>query len=979
WRKRTVPPPRPQVTSIDRVALFSAKTHSELLDDLAQGRERADGGSIRAAVLEPTKARVERARTIAQRGKPWRGRDGVFFSPEGLLSAGGGIAFLFPGVDASFEPHVEDLAEYFRVPVPVHTRPQNLYETGLGIIGVNRMLDGILRRLGVQPKDVAGHSIGEWSGMISTGITPEGAVDAFVADLGPDKLKVPGVVFAAAGCSMERAEQAMQGLDQIALSHDNCPHQVIFCGRDTSVDIALERLKQEGVLCQKLPFQSGFHSPLFAGYLGPHREALQHLVSQAPKSTLWSATTGAPYPRELDAIRALALQHLVEPVRFRKLILSLYAQGTRVFVQVGTGSLVGFVEDTLRGQQHVAMPANVKDRAGLEQLRRLLATLFVEGADIGPAYRAQRLLPEDPPLTLPPPVKEGEGASLHPAPLRVSVPLSLSLGVPLVRGLTPLARPAASFAPAPAAALALPVDHPFAAEFAESLDAIAQAQREVLTLFATPRSAPREVTTTRTLSIEAMPALRDHSFYRQPQGWPVISDHHPVVPMTTMIDLMLEHAQETVPGRVAVAIEDVRAYRWLAVSKPVDLPVKCKFDGKDRVHVRFGDYSEGTVVLAEHYDPAPPDDAAPLEKAAPVPMDARTLYRDRWMFHGPQFQGVVALGVLAEDGIRGTLETGAARGALLDNAGQLFGYWVMARHETNRLAMPVRIGRMRFYGPHPRAGERLACTVRIRSIDEKSVVADLCLGHASSGRAWVVIEGWEDRRFDSDPRLWDVLIWPEKNLLAVPQQEGFVVFDDHYRAAPTREQLARRFLGEAERADYERQGPRKQRAWLSGRVAAKDAVRNLLALSGQDSLFPVEIALANEPSGRPVVRTPSARDIRISIAHKDDTAVAMAREGQDVGIDIERIEVRADSFAALSFTAEELRLVEDEAREVGWTRLWAAKEAVAKARGTGLEGAPHKFPIRDRAGARLLVDGVWVDTKRHHNFIIGWTTHERTK
>jgi phosphopantetheine--protein transferase-like protein len=99
----------------------------------------------------------------------------------------------------------------------------------------------------------------------------------------------------------------------------------------------------------------------------------------------------------------------------------------------------------------------------------------------------------------------------------------------------------------------------------------------------------------------------------------------------------------------------------------------------------------------------------------------------------------------------------------------------------------------------------------------------------------------------------------------------------------------------------------------------------------------------------------------------------MARLGKPVGIDVERIEPRSDSFAELSFSRAELRLIEGEPRDEGLTRLWSAKEAAAKAAGTGLGGAPSRFPIRDRAGERLLVDGTWVSTKRHRDFIIGWT------
>ncbi|HEY6892237.1 MAG TPA: hypothetical protein VI300_30815, partial [Solirubrobacter sp.] len=63
------------------------------------------------------------------------------------------------------------------------------------------------------------------------------------------------------------AAAAIAGLADIAISHDNCPHQSIVCGRTDRVKVAIERLAARGVMCQELPFKSGFHSPLFAGYL----------------------------------------------------------------------------------------------------------------------------------------------------------------------------------------------------------------------------------------------------------------------------------------------------------------------------------------------------------------------------------------------------------------------------------------------------------------------------------------------------------------------------------------------------------------------------------------------------------------------------------------------------------------------------------------------------------------------------------------
>jgi acyl transferase domain-containing protein len=456
------------------MAFFSAGSASELVARLGRGQKGTDGGFARAAVLDPTPERIARAVAIAERGRPWRGRDGIWFSPLGLLSSGGKVAFLFPGVDVSFEPRVDDVARHFSLPVPPCTTPQNLQEVAIGIIGVNRMFDRVLRAIGVEPSDIAGHSIGEWSGMIATGIVPDEAADRLIASLGPGSMNVPGVVFATAGCGVERVMGALEGLDEIALSHDNCPHQVLVCGIDASVERAIERLRQDGVVCQKLPFQSGFHSPLFADYIGPHRENFARLPIASPRSTLWSATTCAPYPEDPEAIRELAILHLVHPVRFRELVELLHAEGTRVFLQAGAGSLVHFVEDTLRGRPHLAVAANVKERPGMDQLARVAAALFVEGAKLD----LDRVLPRE---------------------------------VAPARG----------------------ENHPLVVEFTESMTAIAEAERDVMARFAalTDRT-PRETTTICKLSIETLPELLDHTFVRQPVGWPTLSDRQPVVPMT---------------------------------------------------------------------------------------------------------------------------------------------------------------------------------------------------------------------------------------------------------------------------------------------------------------------------------------------------------------------------------------------------------------------------------------------------------------
>jgi acyl transferase domain-containing protein len=860
-------PSKPAPRAEERIFLAAAASPAELaLPASAPDRfAKLGSGPCRLAVLDPTPARLERARAIVAKGRPWRGRDGIWFSPRGLIADGGKLAFAFPGVDAT-------------------SVAGTIEETGAGIVEANRRAERALRAAGVEPDVLLGHSIGEWSAMHAAGMIRDEVLDGFIARARPGALAVPGVVFVAAGCGRAVAEEAMAGLPDIALSHDNCPHQVVLCGVEASAEAALARLRARGVLAQRLPFQSGFHTPLFAGHVAVHRDNFATLPLAPARVPLWSATTCAPYPADLDVVRALAVEHLLAPVRFRELVLALHDAGVRVFVQAGAGSLVQLVEDTLRGRPHAAIAAS--------EPRRALAALWVEGQEV-------------------------DFATLWPA--RAALPLDL--GVPLVRFGSALAVAPPAPAPAPPGRLA--------SAFAGTLDAIARAQTEVAAAL-----APSTRTSLRTLSLATMPELIDHTFFRQPEGWSVLSDRHPVVPMTALIALMIEEAGKLAPGRVAVAVEDVRAFRWLVAATPVAARFVCRRDG-DRVAVQIDGYAEATVRFAAAYPPAPSDDTAPLAGATPAPHTPEQIYADRWMFHGPAYRGIAAVGPMGADGIRGTLETGAATGALLDNAGQLFGYWVMLANAIDRMAMPVAIARLELYGPHPAPGERLACTVRVRRHDERAVVADLTLGRA--GRAWCRIAGWEDRRFTTDERFWNVLTFPERNLLAEPRAGGWVWLSDGYRAAATREQLMRRYLGERERAAYEAQPPLAQRAWLSGRVAAKDAVRDLLWRGGAGPLFPIEIELDGE--------TVVGRDLRVALAQQGEIAVALAARGRP-GIAVEE-----DGDGA---------------------RVRAALAAAGQARGAD----PRRLRVADRTDERLLVDGLWVDTRRHGRHVVAWTVSE---
>ena len=979
----------------ERVVLLAAASTDDLLaqldadrdriladrDDL--GRPRPDG-EVRLALVAPDEKRVRLARKVLERGTPWRGRNDVWFSgPEGLLAdPAAKTAFLFPGVEPSFAPQVDDVVEHLDLagPVPVVDGELDLSRQGAGIIALGRLLHDALGRLGLTPDLVGGHSIGEWNAMIAAGLVPADGVDDFIASVDLDAVEVPDLVFAALGCGAEQAAAAIDGLADIAVSHDNCPHQSVVCGTEAAVQQALARLGEQRVLGQVLPFRSGFHSPLLAPYLEPARRDVARTPLAPPELPVWSATTVAPYPSDPDEVRALVIRHLVEPVRFNDLVQRLHAEGVRAFVQVGVGSLTAFLDDTLKDADVLVVSAGSEDRAGLDQLRRAAAALWVEGAEPNLELLAASTAP---------PGRTSSGAD---GGRVVDVPL----GTPLIRldgprldlagtqdtGGTGIDVGVAASSPVLAeldAALreAAEAGRAVAAAWGDAAASGGRPLRSEPTPAATQPNESDQRMTTRLLSIETMPHLVDHAFNRQPEDWSDLSDRFPVVPMTGTLELLREAAVELAPGRLPVALEDVRALRWLPVEPATEVTIVARraADDPDRVRVSIDGYARGTVVLADAWPEPPPPSEEPLGDVALQGPTAAQLYDEHWLFHGPEFQGIRRIGPMGPGGMTASIVCLPAPGAILDAAGQLVGHWLAVRAEVDRLALPRHLGAVHWYGPTPESGTPLDVTMRVRHLDDESIRGDLDLVDRD-GRLWCRIDGWEDHRFQTDELTWPIATEPETNAVAEPQPGGWVLVRERWRNTASRELSMRRYLTRAEREQYEAMTPNVQRQWLLGRIAAKDAtrLRTWDEAGERVPLFPAEVQVANDERGAPVLRG-HGEGLHVSLAHTPWLGVAIVGADGPVGIDVERIEPRPERFDALVMGADELALLPADRDEDEWrTRVWAAKEAAAKAARTGLEGNPKRWVVSAVHGERLQVDGRWVQTTRfEEEHVVAWT------
>ncbi|WP_445073771.1 beta-ketoacyl synthase N-terminal-like domain-containing protein [Streptomyces sp. SAS_267] len=994
-------------------------------------------GRARLGIVDPTAKRLALARRAVGRGRAWHGRGDVWFRPGPLLGPGHGkLVFVFPGLESEFSARVDDVAAHFGLPraAPAGHPVGDVGRHGLGVVAVGRLLDAALRRLDVVPDAVAGHSVGEWTAMTVAGLYSGDEVDAFMAGFDPDTVTVPGLAFGAVGAPAERVlaalEQEFTG-GGLVLSHDNAPGQSMVCGPDGAVEDFIRSFRARGVLGQVLPFRSGFHTPMLAPYLGPIRQAAQRFRLHPATVPVWSGTTAAPFPEPEAEVRDLFVRHLLEPVRFRQLTEALYAAGHRAFVQMGPGQLGSLVGDTLGDRDHLTVAANSPHRTGLAQLRRVTAALWTAGAAVAPA------LPSGPRTDTTSGARSGsadggagagagsgsaDGGTLSARPpVRLDLDGALiSLDGPELADLR--AELSAAAAPAPGAATPYTPDalrgltdrFPGAAELDALLRDTADTAAALITARparrpaappppSVPASVPvpvpvsmpasRPVAETQTavgdaatgplvrtsvvrVSPETMPYLLDHCFFPQRADWPDVADRWPVVPATTIVHHLMDAARRAEPGKVPVAVHGARFEEWLTATPAVDVQVTAEPVAPDRLAVSFGPRARATVELAGGY-PAPP--AArwrtdPASERAPRHTAAH-LYGERWMFHGPAFQGVTELTALGERHIRGIITAPAAPGALLDNVGQILGYWIMATRSERTVVFPVGMREMRFHGPHPAPGTEVACLVRITSLTDTALEADVQLSVA--GAVWAELRGWQDRRFDNDPHTRPVERFPERNTLSEARPGGWSLVHERWPDLASRDLIMRNSLGGQERSEYAGHAPRGRRQWLLGRIAVKDAVRQWLWDHGEGPVFPAELRVSNDGMGRPYVTGVHGRELPpldVSLAHRAEAGVAIVRPhtpASGPGIDIEEVTARAPQAMATVLGADELRLLRTlcatggdssggSGSEALWfTRFWAAKEAVAKAEGTGFGGQPRDFAVLEAApaGDELIVSG----------------------
>jgi malonyl CoA-acyl carrier protein transacylase len=423
--------------------LIGADTEAELIAKVQKVRDEAKAG--RAPDKAPPKARdlkakerlaidyadaaelaakAEKAEQAMRGGSPaaWRAlRNQGVFRGRGPAPK---VAFLFTGQGSQYANMLRDLRarepvvhalfdEADRTLTPLIGRPlseivfcdpkdeaavkqaeEALKQTAVtqpAVLTTDLALTKLLESYGVRPDMVMGHSLGEYGALVAAGcLSFQDALEAVSArgrEMSHVAVGDAGMMAAVVG-PIEKVEAILREVtDYVVIANVNSNKQVVIGGSTAGVKAAVEKIQAAKMAVVTLAVSHAFHTSIVAPASAPLKVQLERFRIGAPKLPIVANVNGELYPANATLKQMIDIlgEQVAAPVQFVKGLQTLYAQGARVFIEVGPKkALQGFAEDVLGDKEDVlTLGTNHPKLGDVVSFNHALCGLFARGLGVG--------------------------------------------------------------------------------------------------------------------------------------------------------------------------------------------------------------------------------------------------------------------------------------------------------------------------------------------------------------------------------------------------------------------------------------------------------------------------------------------------------------------------------------------------------------------------------------------------------------------
>jgi phosphopantetheine--protein transferase-like protein len=798
---------------------------------------------------------------------------------------------------------------------------------------------------------------------------------------------------------------------KVFLSADLSDQQVILTGDKTSIAQLVAVLENSGLEVDYLPVAIPYHTALVAGVVTTDHAEVESVEVTVPEIPSWSCSIASEYPPDTAAIKRVTTELFSQPIRFKKTIDRLYeTAGVTKFLEVGPKDiLTPIVTEILTSRPHVAVASNHATGSAVSHLNHALAQLHCCGVQMNLEYLYSRRSPNRIELRAPAPEPATALAPVEEPPVveyeyadegdeHVSSVISPKAHGVVQTYLAELAEVHQNLMSAQQAIMTAylgqqnnePSSTPAEdlSQYFPLLNNCSIMQQGNTCLIDVP------------LNLEWHQYLLDHAI-----GGAVrtINSEERVclLPLTVALEMMAEAAACLYPALTVVELQEIRAFKRIRVGAEgctIRLAATPRTQENAMVEVAIQKpNSEGEngaetlmsclVLLGNPAATQAPDAPLPNVSWNKSKFTKETLYGKDAMFHGPRMRSVTSIEGVSGSKIYGLLDVRDASDwfppqvgppnfvldpLLLDNSTQPVLYHLFERDEPVDALLPFMIDSLKILKDRIPHGGQVTVWVEMNSVTARGTDADVYLiagqqliAHFESikSRRITLSEDWRkfvhapNETYLSQSAASIANSFPDTNDhigrfmkdSALPQDEATVNWCADYILSPQESSVFETLANS-----------RRKREWLLGRIVAKDAVRLILSKSLNRRFASADIEIFNDASGVPEVYISGNRltmpEISLSITHKEGFAVAVALKTdsqQKIGIDLEKIEPREEGLEKLFFTQAEQSILSNwlrRDRDLALAAAWSAKEAVAKALGTGLKADPKNFEIRSLEG-----------------------------
>lgn len=385
-------------------------------------------GGVRMAVIATSWAEFDKRLGLALKAmddpEKWGflQSQGVLISSEPSLPAEAKVAHMYPGQGSQYVGMTNDLVKRFSPAALVweqaditmvdvldgetlssfvlrdaltgeerieaeHKLKQTEY-TQPAMLTADLAIERTLNAFGHHPDMVAGHSLGEYAALMSSGILDmDGALRAAAArgtEMGSVEIDDKGLM-ASVTAPYEEVATILEATDgYVIAANKNSPKMTVIAGETEPVRAAMAAFEAKGFNSVELATSHAFHSRIVAPANEPLRRFLEGLEIRWPSIPITANVDGAFYPMDGDDSKAGILNQLApqmaSSVEWTKQIETMYDAGGRVFLEVGPKrALTMFAMQILEGRPHVPIMSNHPKQGGIATFLTALGALALAG------------------------------------------------------------------------------------------------------------------------------------------------------------------------------------------------------------------------------------------------------------------------------------------------------------------------------------------------------------------------------------------------------------------------------------------------------------------------------------------------------------------------------------------------------------------------------------------------------------------------